>query len=218
MSPPPHRQSRRRTIWTFVLERACFGSCSSSRIYSPTSTDSLPLLSEKISFYPTVQPSPAEKPLPASPPRLTRWPSASNLKTRRSILHVSNHNVASIPPQDERSVAASFDPKTRSRNGSTPETELTDELSLMDSANLLGAVSGVVGAGYAGVAYHQQRRQGKEERRRDEDVELGQRGREEGRFGITVESRVAEQRSSQQPVEIPIEERRVEDTAWTGMK
>lgn len=88
----------------------------------------------------------------------------------------------------------------------------------MDSANLLGAVSGVVGAGYAGVAYHQQRRQGKEERRRDEDVELGQRGREEGRFGITVESRVAEQRSSQQPVEIPIEERRVEDTAWTGMK
>lgn len=197
MSPPPHRQSRRRTIWTSILERTCFGFSSSSQAYTSISTDSLPLLSEKITFYPTVQSSPKAKPLPASPPRLTRWPSASNLKTRRSILHVSTHNVASSPPPDERSLAASFDPKTRSRNGTTPETELVDEPSLMDTASPLGAVSGLVGASYAGAAYHQQRRHGKEERRKDEDVEIGQRPAIT--IGITIESRQSEQQGRREP-------------------
>lgn len=218
MSPPTRRQSRKRAIWASILERTCFGFSSSSHAYTSISTDSLPLLSEKIDFYPTIQPSTKAKPSPASPPRLTRWPSASNLKTRRSILHVSTHNVASSPPPDERSLAASFDPKTRSRNGTTPETELVDQLSLMDTANLLGAVSGVVGAGYAGAAYHQQRRHGQEERRKEEDVELGQRPREEVRFGITIESRQSEQRGRREPVEHRVEERREEEMVWTGMK
>ena len=218
MSPPPHRQSRRRTIWTSILERTCFGFTSSSHAYTSISTDSLPLLSEKFTFYPTVQPSPKAKPLPASPPRLTRWPSASNLKTRRSNLHVSTHNVASSPPLDEPLLATSLDPKTRSRNGTTPETELVDELSLVDTANLLGAVSGVVGADYAGAAYHQQRRHGQEERRKDEDVELGQRPRQEVHFGITIESRQSEQQGRREPVEHRVEERREEDFIWSGMK
>ncbi|KAG7002192.1 hypothetical protein G7Y79_00028g062130 [Physcia stellaris] len=214
MSPLPHRRSRRRTIWTSILERTCFGFSSSSDAYTSISTDSLPLLSEKITFYPTVQPSPKAKPLPSSPPRLTRWPSASNLKTRRSILHVSTHNVATGPPPDERSSAASFDPKTRSRNGTTPEIELVDEPSLVDAANLSGAVSGPVEAGYAGAAYHQQRVHGQEERRKDEDVEKGQKPAIT--IGITIESRQSEQQSRQE--EHRVEERRDEEFVWTGMR
>ena len=217
MPSPPYHQSRRRTIWASFLERTCFGSSSSYHLYSTISTDSLPLLSEKVLFYPNIQDPPKEKPLPASPPRLTRWPSASNLKTRRSVLHVSNHNVASVPPPNERPTVSALDPKTRSRNGSTPETELVDELSLMDTASLLGAVSGVIGAGYAGAAYHQQRKQGKDERRRKEDLELGQRGREDVRFGITIENHGSQQQIRRVPEALPMENRS-ETHAWTGMK
>ncbi|CAF9906295.1 MAG: hypothetical protein HETSPECPRED_006135 [Heterodermia speciosa] len=206
MSSAPHRQSSRRKMWSSILGRTCFGSSSSSHLSSPLSPDSLPLLAEKISFHPTVQPSPKPKPLPASPPRLTRWPSTSNLKTRRSILNVSNHNVAYTPPPDQRPLAASFNPKTKGQIGSTPETELTDQLSLMDSANILGAVGGVVGAGYAGATYHLQRAQGKEARRREEDVELGQRRREEVQFGISFENRQPEQPSGQEQVAVQVVE------------
>ena len=201
------RQSSKRKIWSSVLARTCFGS-SSSHLSSSLSHDSLPLLSEKITFHPTVQPSPKPKSLPATPPRLTRWPSASNLKTRRAVINVSSHNVASTPPQNERSFAASFNPETRSRMGSTPETELTDRLSLMDTANFLGAASGVVGAGYAAATYHGQRAQDKEARRREEDVELGQRRREEVQFGISIENHQAEQPSRQEQVGVRVEGRR----------
>ena len=195
MSPLPRRQSRVRSvriIWASFLEHTCFGSSPSNQVYSSLSTDSLPLLSEKTKLYPTVDPSLEQKPLP-SPPRLTRWPSTSNIKTRRSVLNVSSHNVASEPPQDERSIRASFDPRTRSRSGSTPETELTDGLSLMDTANLLGAVGGVVGAGYAGAAYHQQRRQ---ERRREGERTMSSWDSEDGMSGSDSLSRAADQRSS----------------------
>ena len=213
-----HRQSTRRKVWLSILGRTCFGSSSSSHVSSTLSSDSLPLLSEKISFHPIVQPSPKAKPLPPTPPRLTRWPSASNLKTRRSILNVYNHNVASTPPQDERSLAASFDPETRSRIGSKPDTELTDQLSLMDAANLLGAASGVVGAGYAGATYHQQRKQGNEARRREDDVELGQRRREEVQFGISIETHQPEQHVRQEQVAVPAEEGGGEELDRNGSK
>ena len=91
-------------------------------------------------------------------------------------------------------------------------------MSLMDTANFLGAVGGVVGAGYAGAAYHQQRRQGKDERRRDEDLELGHRGGEQVQFGITVENSEPQQKVRHERVEVHIEERRAEDFIWTGMK
>ena len=201
-----HRQSSRRKIFSSILARTCFGS-SSSHPSSSLSHDSLPLLSEKIPFHPTVQPSSKPKPLPATPPRLTRWPSTSNLKTRRAVINVSNHNVASTPPQNDRSFAASFNPEMRSRMGSTPETELTDQLSLMDAANLLGVGSGVVGSGNSVATYHEQRAQGKEARRREEDVELGQRRREEVQFGISIENRQAEQSSGQEQVGVRVEGR-----------
>lgn len=89
----------------------------------------------------------------------------------------------------------------------------------MDTANFLGAVGGLVGAGYAGAAYHQQRRQGQEERMRDEDLEMGQRGGEEVRFGITVvENREPQQNVRHERVEVHTEERGAEDFVWTGMK
>ena len=216
MSSAPHRQSSRRKIWSTILVRTCFGS-SLSQASSSSSPDSLPLLSEKISFHPTVQPSSKSKPLPATPPRLTRWPSTSNLKTRRSVLNISNHHIASTPPQDERSLAASFNPKT-SQAGSTPETELTDQLSLMDAANLLGAVSGVVGAGYAGATYHQQRIQGKGASRGEEDVELGHRRRVEGQFGISIENRQPEQHSRQEQVAVPAEGGGGEESERSGSR
>ena len=40
---------------------------------------------------------------------------------------------------------------------------------------MVGAVAGVVGAGYAGASYHQQRKQAKEDRKKEEDAELGLR-------------------------------------------
>ena len=202
MSSQPYRQSRRRIVWASILRRTCFGS-SSSNLYSSLSADSLPLLSEKMPFSPTVEQPPNEKPLPASPPRLTRWPSASNLKARRSVLNISDHNVASIPQQDERSIA-SFTPKTRSRSISTPETELPDQLSL-------AAVGGIVGTSYAGFACHQQSKQEREESKKEEDIELGPRKGEEVRFGITVENHEPQQKVRRDPVGVHLHELREED-------
>ena len=205
MSSHPHRQSSRRKIWSSIFGRSCFGS-SSSHISSSVSHDSLPLLSEKISFHPTVRPSSQPKSLPATPPRLTRWPSKPNLKTRRSVITDASYNVASTPPPDERPL----NPKTKNRNGNTLGTELTDQFSLMDTANYLGAGSGVVGAGYAAATYHQQRAQNKEARRREEDLELGQR-REDVPFGISIENRQLEHHSGQEQVRLGFEESRGEE-------
>lgn len=202
MSSQPYRQSRRRTVCYYFLRRTCFGSSSSS-VYSSLSSDSLPLLSEKIPFYPTIEQPPDEKPLPASPPRLTRWPSASNLKAHRSVLNISSHNVTTIPQQNERSIA-SFTPRTRSRSISTPETELPDLSSL-------GAVGGVGGAGYAGAACHQQRKQEKEGIRKEDDIELRSREGEEVRFGITVENHEPRQKVRRERVRDYVQERREKD-------
>ncbi len=64
-----------------------------------------------------------------------------------------------------------------------------DELSSVDAANMLGAAAGVVGAGYAGAAYHQQRKQEKEDRRRVADVEIGLRRDQGTQAGISIEDR-----------------------------
>lgn len=64
-----------------------------------------------------------------------------------------------------------------------------DELSLMDAANLPGATAGVVGAGYAGAAYHQQRKQEKEDCRRMADVEINLKRNQGTQAGISIEDR-----------------------------
>ena len=202
MPPQPYRQSRRRIIWAAFLRRTCFGSSFSSSIYTSLSDDSLPLLSEKIPFSPTVEEPPTEKPLPASPPRLTRWPSASNLKARRSVRSISDHNVATIPRQDERTIA-SFTPKTRSRSISTPETELPDLSSWV-------AAGGVCGASSFGFACHQPREQEKEEIGEEEDAELGPRGVEKVRFGITVEYHEPQQKVRRERGGVRLQDRREE--------
>lgn len=93
---------------------------------------------------------------------------------------------------------------------------MTDQLSLMDSANMLGAVAGVVGAGYAGAAYHQQRKQEKEESRKEEDVEMGLRRSQ----GTQVEGR--EITNDQQQRAVAAEVTTTESTeyayTWTGMR
>lgn len=89
-----------------------------------------------------------------------------------------------LPPANERTATS-----TRPRAQSTQETNLVDELSLMDAANLLGAAAGVVGAGYAGAAYHQQRKQEKEDRRQVADVEIGLRRDQGTQAGISIEDR-----------------------------
>ena len=68
-----------------------------------------------------------------------------------------------------------------------------DELGLMDTANMLGAVAGVVGAGYAGAAYHEQRRLRKEETKRGADLERGERRDMGTQVGITIETEVVEE-------------------------
>lgn len=194
MSPSsyPPTTSRRRTLWTSFRTFTCFGSSKRSP-YIHLSSDSLPLLSEKSSFYPSVpqtptrpnsKSSPQRPSTPPSPPRLTRWPSnpnlkrpSQNLKIRRSILTPSAlHSPSSeVPPPDVRTEIS-----TRSRAGSTPETELVDGLSLVDGANILGAAAGVVGAGFAGASFYEQRRRGQMEGKHG-DVES--RGRTEGALG-----------------------------------
>jgi len=54
---------------------------------------------------------------------------------------------------------------------------------------MLGAAAGVVGAGYAGAAYHQQRKQEKEDRRRAADVEMGSRRDQGTQAGISIDCR-----------------------------
>ena len=88
----------------------------------------------------------------------------------------------------------------------------------MDAANLLGAASGVVGAGYAAATYHQQRAPGKEAMRREEDVELGQRRREEVHFGISIENRQPEQPGRQEQVAVQAEEGGGEESERSGSK
>jgi len=175
---PSHYPSRRRTFSTLFRSLTCFGT-SKTRNYTTLSSDSLPLLDEKPSFYPTIPTTS----LP-SPPRLTRWPSSHNLKVRRSVVVVSELHDPELPPADERTAIS-----TRPRAQSTPETELVDELSLVDAANMLGAAAGVVGAGYAGAAYHQQRKQEKEDRRQVADVEMGLRRDQGTQAGISIEDR-----------------------------
>ena len=215
MSPTmsrPAYPSRRRTLWTSFRSLTCFGTSSKTQMYTSLSADSLPLLSEKSSFYPTVptskdvsKPSKTSKPLP-SPPRLTRWPSSHNLKGRRSVITISQLHDAELPPADERTAIS-----TRSRAGTAPETELVDELSLMDTANMLGAEAGLVGAGYAGAAYLQQREQGREERVQVGHVETGLRRDPETQVGITIESRWTNEQIQHQKA------RREETNVWTGM-
>lgn len=178
---------RRRTFSTFFRSLTCFGT-SKTQNYTMLSSDSLPLLEEKPSFYPTI---PTKKDVSTSrslpsPPRLTRWPSSHNLKARRSVLVVSEIHDPDLPPADERTAIS-----TRPRAPSTPETELVDELSLVDAANMLGAAAGVVGAGYAGAAYHQQRKQEKGDRRQVADVEMGMRRDQGTQAGISIEDREA---------------------------
>lgn len=182
---PSHYPSRRRTFSTFFRSLTCFGT-SKTRNYTTLSSDSLPLLDEKPSFYPTIPTTKdvsTSQSLP-SPPRLTRWPSSHNLKVRRSVVVVSELHDPELPPADERAAIS-----TRPRAQSTQETELVYELSLVDAANMLGAAAGVVGAGYAGAAYHQQRKQEKEDRRQVADVEMGLRRDQGTQAGISIDDR-----------------------------
>jgi len=182
-----HYPSRRRTFSTFFRSLTCFGT-SKTRNYTTLSSDSLPLLDEKPSFYPTIptakdasKPFNTSKSFP-SPPRLTRWPSSHNLKARRSVVVLSEVHDPELPPADKRTAIS-----TRPRAHSTPETELVDEISLVDAANMLGAAAGVVGTGYAGAAYHQQRKQVKEERRQVADVEMALRRDQGTQAEISIE-------------------------------
>ena len=221
MAPSDYRPSRRRTLWTSIRSFSCFSTHKTGYRIS-LSTDSLTLLAEKVSLQPSVPaPKPTRtdsdmsKPLPPSPPRLTRWPSAHNLKVRRSVLNVSEVHDADLPPADERTEISSLNGA-----GTTPDDELTDQLSLMDTANMLGAVGGVVGAGYAGAAYHQQRKHGKEEGRKEEDIEMGLRRSQVTQAGGSVESRGANDREGG-VVEVATTTTTTESTnayGWTGMR
>ena len=51
------------------------------------------------------------------------------------------------------------------------ETELTDNMNLVDTASMIGSVGSILGTGYAGATYYQQRRADKEAKRREQDLE-----------------------------------------------
>ena len=171
------RPHRARTLYTSIRSMTCFGSSTKRQKYSSLSSDSLPLLTEKLSFYPLVPKAainssePSDKTLPPSPPRLTRWPSAKNLRIRRSVVGPSQqaYDDAEVPPADERTGIS-----TRSRAGTTPETELADEIVVVDKANMLGAKEVAIGP------------------KRDQGTQIG----------ITIEPRRSEERILP-PIEAP---------------
>lgn len=103
------------------------------------------------------------------------------------------------------------------------ETELTDNLNLVDTASMIGSVGGLVGTGYAAASYYTQRRAEKEARRREQDLEAAIRG-----VAATVEdarsgrSEGGSDGSSEAGLKLekfpePGPSRR-EDLSWTGMR
>ena len=142
------RPHRARTLYTSLRSLTCFGTAARRQKYSSLSTDSLPLLTEKLSFYPLAPDAAVDsadtsnRTLPPSPQRLTRWPSSKNLSIRESVVGPSQqaYDDAMVPPADERGPIS-----TRNRAGTTLETELADELAVMDQANMLGAMEVALG-------------------------------------------------------------------------
>ena len=79
---------------------------------------------------------------------------------------------------------------------------------------MMGAVAGVAGAGYAGAAYHQQRKQGKEE-----DVEMGLRRSQGTQVVDSVVSRGTTNDQQRCTVaEVTTAESTDDAYVWTGMK
>ncbi|KAL8826385.1 MAG: hypothetical protein Q9191_003830 [Dirinaria sp. TL-2023a] len=123
------------------------------------------------------------------------------------------HNADPPPPAEEEE-----QDKRTPRSRAAAETELKDQLSLMDTANMLGAVAGVVGAGYAGAAYHQQRKMGKE----GEDVEMGLRRSQGTQVEVRATTSDVEQQQRGTVEEVTTIESSAEQayasSSWTGMK
>lgn len=102
------------------------------------------------------------------------------------------------------------------------ETELTDNLNLVDTASVVGSVGSLVATGYGAASYYSQRRAEKEAKRREQDLEAAIRGVP---AKIKNEETGISERGSGGSSEAGLKEEilepgplKREDLTWTGMR
>jgi len=136
---------------------------------------------------------------------------------RRALLTTSNFHADEVPLSDSRVTRASKD------TAAITETELADNLNLVDTASMIGSVGGLVGTEYAAASYYSQKRAEKEAKRREQDLEAAIRG---VAAKIENEGNGRSERGGDGSSEAGLKVERVpepgpprrEDLTWTGMR
>lgn len=232
--------SRTYSLWQSFLSNTCLG-CTSTESYTlleEEEEEEYPAVTEKTRYRDLSPPPSSRAPLPPtssqpmtsiSPPAFLPQPQSTppiDIPTkrlhRRALLTTSNFHTDEVTSSDSRVTRAS------KYDATITETELTDNLNLVDTASVVGSVGSLVATGYGAASYYAQKRAEKEAKRREQDLEAAIRGVAAKGVAAKIETEETGrfERGSGGSSEAGLKEERVPepgplksgDFTWTGMR
>ena len=226
--------TRSNSLWQSLLSYICLD-CTSSDSYTLIEEEEESLVTtEEMRYRDVPLPSNPRTPNPPileqpitsiSPPVSFDQPQSPPLVDismkrlhRRGLINTTNFHAEEVTVSESR---ASRSPREM---GAITETELTDNMNLVDTASMIGSVGSIIGTGYAGTTYYQQKRAEKEARRREQDLEAAIERVGERVQGARTDSSISVVKETEQMVgHTPVKVLEPEsigrkDLAWTGMR